>query len=283
MKLGLMMGGDMIAVAKDLGFYSIPVWADELAKKGAKETCRPLRDAGLEVHTIGAFGFNPLNPDTAEQEQQRKVLKKVIDLAADTGARDILINGGNYGKSFALGHAQNDSDAALDKAAAELAPFLKQAEKRGVYLTIEPFIQCAISTPERFLRLKEKVNSEHLMVTLDVCNFYTYATMWRPTELARHVCGMLRGHYRVAHAKDLRVEEGVHIHIAECPLGDGVTDWKTILTYVKQDLPMDGWFILEHCKTPEDAKYSLGNLLKAAKAAGANLELKSKPKAKAKA
>ncbi|MCX7014741.1 MAG: hypothetical protein NTW86_19705 [Candidatus Sumerlaeota bacterium] len=50
------------------------------------------------------------------------------------------------------------------------------------HLAIEPFIQCAVDTPERFLKLKEKIGSPALAINLDLCNFFTYEDMWRPAE-----------------------------------------------------------------------------------------------------
>ncbi|OPZ12542.1 MAG: hypothetical protein BWZ10_02082 [candidate division BRC1 bacterium ADurb.BinA364] len=64
---------------------------------------------------------------------------------------------------------------------------------------------------------------------------------------------------------------GVHLHIDEAPLGAGVTDWPTALRYFARDLPADGWVILEHAKTPEDARLGLRNLRAAAAEAGVEL------------
>ena len=72
----------------------------------------------------------------------------------------------------------------------------------------------------------------------------------------------------MAHVKDLRVVTGAHIHIEECPLGEGVTDWVTALRYFNQDLPEDGFVVLEHAKSKEDALTGLRNLHAAADKAG---------------
>ena len=76
---------------------------------------RSLRERGLEVCQIGAFGYNPLSTDRERQAQQAALLEQVIPLAAETGCPYVVINGGNYHPSgFGAGDALNFTDQALD-------------------------------------------------------------------------------------------------------------------------------------------------------------------------
>lgn len=121
------------------------------------------------------------------QQQQQRLLAEAIPLAPRTGCSTIVINGGNYDPSGSgRGHRENFTDAALDHSARELAPVVALAEEHGVVLAVEPFVQCAVNTPARFLALKDRVGSDALAVNLDICNFFTYDNMWRPAEAVRH-------------------------------------------------------------------------------------------------
>ncbi len=255
MKLGLMAGPATNSLAIELGARGVPLPVNALAQKGPEAALAPLADAGLEVCQIAAFGFNPLSPERDKQEQQRAMLEKAIPMAPDTGCNVVVVNGGNYHPSgFMNGHADNFTDEAIDAAARGLEPMVKLAEEHGVIMAVEPMVHAVVCTPERFLKLKEKVGSDALTVNLDICNFLTYADMWRPTEATKHICETLAGHYALVHCKDLAVTTGVHVHIDETPLGTGVMDWEAALPYVARDLPEDGYFIYEHVKTPEDAR-----------------------------
>lgn len=273
MKLGLQTEVETVALACELKVRGVPlpggVWG--LAQKGARLAVAPLVSAGLEVCQIGAFDFNPLSADRARQAKLRDVLEKAIPEAPATGCPFIVIGGGNYEPSAAgdpLGHPDNFTEAGLDALARELAPWVKRAECHGVKLVVEPEIHWVVSTPERFLRLKEKVGSEALMVNLDVCNLFNWEAMWQPTETVTHLCKTLAGHYSAVHCKDLTVRAGAHLHIDEAPFGKGRVDWKTALRFIGETLPEEGYVILEHVKTAEHARSGVALLRDRVRSAG---------------
>lgn len=273
MRLGLEAGTHTLDIAVEQGIKGVPISADKLVTAGLQETLAPLKQRGLEVCQIGAFGFNPLSLDRERQARQREILEKAIPLAPETGCRYIVICGGNYDPSgFAKAHPRNFTEEALDEVARELKPMLALAEKHGVKLSIEPYLKTAIGTPERFLALKEKVGSEALRVNVDVTSLYAWAEMWDPMPTARRACNMLAGHYGLGHIKDVALQEGFHIHIGLAPLGRGATDWAEVLRLMAPHMPEDSWLILEHVATPDEARASLAYLRAAACRAGVALK-----------
>lgn len=272
MRLGLEAGAHTLDLAVEEGIKGVPIGADQLAEAGVKETLGPLRERGLEVCQIGAFGYNPLSTDRERQAQQRGMLERVIPLATETGCPYITICGGNYHPSgFGGGDARNFSPGSLDAVARELGPMLALAEKHGARLTIEPYLKTAICSPERFLALSEKVGSEALRVNVDVTSFYGLREMWNPAETVAHVCGRLAGHYGLGHIKGIALAEGFHIHINLAPLAEDPTDWAQVLDLTAPHLPEDSWMILEHVQTPEEGRASLAQVRAAAVEAGVEL------------
>jgi len=273
MKLGLVAGPDSVELAPELGATGVPLNVNVVANQGGSAAVEPIKAAGLEVCQIAAFGFNALSSDTEKQAQQRQMLEKAIPEAPATGCNVLVVNGGNYDPSgFMNGHAGNFTDDAIDAAARGLESIVKLAEQHGVIIAVEPMVHAVVCTPERFLMLKEKVGSDALTVNLDICNFLTYADMWRATEATKRICETLAGQYALVHCKDLTVTTGVHIHIDEAPLGTGVMDWETALCYIAQDLPGDGYFIYEHVKTPDDARAGVKLLRELAEKTGVRFE-----------
>ncbi len=273
MRLGLSFGKEQIKLAKELGAGGVSMGVQALVQEGPEKTLAPLRENGLSVCHWTHWWYNPLVQDADKLAQATDTVKRAIPVVADTGCPDIVVNGGNYHPSgFEMSDPRNFTDQAIDEVARVMGPLLKLAEKHGAFLCVEPYIHCVVCTPERFLKLKEKVGSDALMCTLDICNFYTYPTMFTPTEHVRHVCETLKGHYRCVHAKDMIVSPGFHIHIDEADfLGQGSTDWITALQLIDRDMAGDGFVILEHHKTADTVRKGMANLKKAAEQAGVTL------------
>lgn len=272
MRLGLEAGAHTHDLAVEHGIVGVPISADRLVQDGVQATLAPLRERGLEVCQIGAFGYNPLSTDRERQAQHNTLLEQAIPLAAQTGCSYIVICGGNYHPSgFGAGDPRNFTDRALDEVARALSTLLALAEQHGVKLSIEPYLKTAIYSAERFLALKQKVGSDALRVNIDVTSLYDYWDLWDPGETARHTCAALAGHYGLVHVKEVALNEGFHIHAGLAPLGTGPTDWAEVLRLVAPHLSQDSWVILEHVLTPEEARSSLALLRDAAAQAGVTL------------
>lgn len=274
MRLGIEAGKDTLDVAVREGIRGVPIFADEIDSKGVKATLSPIRDRGLEVCQIGAFGFNPLSTDLDRQAAQRRLVEKIIPLAVEEiGCPYVVICGGNYHPSgFLQGDSRNFSDEAVDVIASELTPMVQLAEKYGAKLCIEPYIKTAICTPESFIALHKKIGSDALRINIDVTSFYGYWEMWDSARLISHVCTSLKGHYGLGHIKDICLAEGFHIQIGLAPLGSSSTDWSQVLRLMDPHIPNDAWVILEHVSDAKEAASSLQFLRKAASEAGITLE-----------
>jgi sugar phosphate isomerase/epimerase len=273
MRLGLEAGPHTIEMAKELGIRGVPVDAGELVTKGVGEVVGPLREAGLEVCQIGAFGYNPLLPDEEALAEQTELVTKAIGLAADAGCPYIVINGGNrHPSGFLHGYAENFTDAALDEVAENLKPLCEKAEAAGACLSIEPYIKSAVSSPERFLALAGKVGSPVLRVNLDVTSLFGLDEMWDCTETVRNACRSLAGHYGLVHVKDVVLKEGFHIHVDLAPIDEGACDWTLMLKEAAPHVPDDSWVILEHVASPEEARRCTAYLKQCAAEAGVTLD-----------
>jgi sugar phosphate isomerase/epimerase len=241
--------------------------------QGVEATLAPLRERGLEVCQIGAFGFNALSTDHAARAAQRALLEAAIPCAPSTGCSYIVINGGNYHPSgFGAADSRNFCDAALDELARELEPLVRLAERHGVRLSIEPYLKTAICCPERFIALQSRIGSGALRSNIDVTSLYDFWDVYDSRATVEHVCSSLAGHYGLVHVKDVGLAEGFHIHISLAPLGSSATDWAQVLQLVSPHLPADSWVILEHILSPDEGRRSLQLLKKAAESAGVLLD-----------
>jgi sugar phosphate isomerase/epimerase len=257
----------------ELGIKGVPIAAQQLVEEGVAAILAPLKENGLQVCQIGAFGYNPLSTDKEKQAQQADTVRQAIPLAAETGCPYIVICGGNYHPSgFGAGDARNFTDGALDELAQALAPMLALAEQHGAKLAIEPYLKTAIYTPERFLALYDRLQSDALRINIDVTSLYAYWDLWDSTERVEHVCTMLAGHYGLGHLKEVALMEGFHIHAGLAPIGTGITDWAEVLRLMAPHIPNDSWVILEHVLSPKEGRQSYAYLQDAAAKAKVTLK-----------
>jgi sugar phosphate isomerase/epimerase len=247
---------------------------DELVAQGVQATLQPLRERGLQVCQIGAFGYNPLSSDHTQREKQTTLLKQAIPLIADTGCPYIVICGGNVHPSgFGASDPHNFTPQALDEVARELQPLVALAERYGVRLSIEPYLKTAVCSAERFIDLWAKVGSDALRVNVDVTSLYgSFWEFMNPADSVQHTCELLAGYYGLAHIKEVALNEGFHLHAGLAPLGAGNTNWAQVLRLIAPHLPADSWVILEHCLSAAQVGNDLHHLRAAAARASVTLE-----------
>ncbi len=273
MRLGLEAGADTLELAVRHGVRGVPIDAAALSEHGVAEVLAPLRERGLEVCQIGAFGYNPLQ-ETAAQAEQQRMLERVIPLAADTGCPYIVVCGGNVHPSgFGAADPRNFTAAALEQVSRQLGPLVRLAERHGAKLSVEAYLKTAVGSPERFLELWRLVGSDALRVNIDVTSLYdVHDLLEGPGPKVAHVCRTLAGHYGLVHVKDVVLKEGFHVHIDLAPLGSSPTDWAEVLRLAEPQMNADSWLVLEHVASADEAAASLAYLRRAAERAGVTLE-----------
>jgi sugar phosphate isomerase/epimerase len=270
MKLALEAGPATLDLARELAVAGVPLDADALLRDGPAAALAPLRERGLAPCQIGAFFFNPLDPDVAARTAAAARVARLIPLAAEAGCPFIAFAAGSRASDiFGGAHPGNLADDALADAAASLAPLAALAERHGVRLSLEPHIRSVLATPERGAALCARVGSPALRVTFDVSNFYEFFDLLDPECMRRRCETSLAACCGIVHFKEIAVLPGFHFHAGMVPMGAGRTDWRATLGTAAKIAPADRWLLVEHCATPEEARASIALV----RAAAANLGL----------
>lgn len=274
MRLGLEAGGDTLDAAVELGIRGVPINAADLVSKGVGKTLKPLRERGLEVCQIGAFGVNPLSEDEEGQAAQQEMLREAIPLAAETGCPYIVICGGNHHPSgFGAWDPRNHSEGAFDEIVAVLNPLVSLAAQHRAKLSIEPYLKTAIDGPDTFGRLRERMHEpQALVANVDVTSLYDFRDYAAPRTRCTEVCEGFAGAYGLGHIKDIGLSDGFHLNMGLAPLGTSPTDWAYVLKLMNRHMPKDSWLILEHVSGIEEARGSVPKLREFARQAGVTLE-----------
>ncbi|MBT4496748.1 MAG: sugar phosphate isomerase/epimerase, partial [Gemmatimonadetes bacterium] len=70
-----------------------------------------------------------------------------------------------------LGGGQDEWEAVEELAVERLAALAAYSAERGVTIAIEPHVGCALDTPEKSLRLLDRIDSPHFKINFDISHF----------------------------------------------------------------------------------------------------------------
>jgi sugar phosphate isomerase/epimerase len=259
-QIGIDAASSSISFAREHGVKGVPISSKLIEKDGAGKAAAPIREAGLEVCQINAMGYNPLHPDVELRKEQGERVLRVLSETEELGCPYVSINGGNYHPSgFLHGDLRNFGDAALEEISRELEPLLSEAEKRDAFITLEPYVKGVIYSAERYLALEQLLGERagRMRINLDVSSLYDLHALIDPEPFCEDLCTTLTGKIGLIHVKDIKLEEGFHIHANLAPITEGPTNWEQLLRLSLPELPDDSWLILEHVQSSEEAGKSL--------------------------
>ena len=253
MRLGLGLGGQgldargLIEQAKTHGASGLLMDIGEARKQPIADWRQQLDDNELEVVQVGAWVHNLLRP----RPETEQLAREAIAAAADLGAQGIIFGGGtkNPNHSF-CGHPDNFSDAAIAEAAASLKPLAREAEAVGVLVTLEIHFATVLCDWEACRKLIEEAGSAAVKINLDAANMIRYEHYWHSSAYIREGVESLGTMIETCHAKDVVMRDALHLHIDECPAGEGCLNYADIIGLVDARLPPDTYMVVEH--TPLD-------------------------------
>ncbi len=244
--MGLDANG-LIEQAKTYGVSGLLLDVSEVRKQPIADWRRQLADNALEIVQVGAWALNPLRP-TPETEQ---IARDALAAAAEIGAPRIILGGGtkNPNHSF-CGHPDNFSDAAIVEAASNLKPLAHDAEAAGLLMTLEIHFATVLCDWDACRKLIEAVESPAVKLNLDAANMIRYDDYWNSSDYIRAGLQKLGALIETCHAKDVVMHDALHLHIDECPAGEGCLNYADIIQLVDTHLPPDTYMVVEH--TPLD-------------------------------
>ncbi len=253
MRLGLGLGGlgldtkALIDRAKAHGVSGLLLDVSEVRKSSIADWHRRFAENNLEIVQVGAWAFNPLRPTPATAQIARDALAAAVDL----GAPYIILGGGtkNPNHSF-CGHPGNFTDEAIAEAATSLKPLAREAEGAGVLVTLEIHFATVLTDWQACRKLIEAIDSPAVKINLDAANMIRFEHYWNSTDYLREGMAILGEMIETCHAKDVVMHDTLHLHMDECPAGEGCLEYAEIIGLVDTHLRPTTYMIVEH--TPLD-------------------------------
>lgn len=227
-----------------LGFAGIELMADrphlwppDTSEQQAACLRNKIRTCGLQISNLNAFMMSAvedfhhpswIEPDPDYRRLRIEHTKASLALASALGARCITTEpGGPLPEGMPRDDAMGIFISGLNEA-------LREAERIGVRLLVEPEPGLLIETADQFLELAERINSPAFGLNFDIGHFYCVAD-----PLPETVC-RLALHTRHYHLEDIAASR-VHEHLIP---GHGALDFRAVFDAIRST-HYDGWITVE--------------------------------------
>ena len=279
MKLGLSAAGSWdistfdvstLEGFKNLGFAGVvPRFPgfEELKEDQCAKIKSVYQEAGMDPVELGQYMLSFIDRDPAVRAASVKTMKRALERAAWMGCPVVITGSGSLNlKSQWFDHPDNHSWASFELLTQGLKETAKTAQDVGVYVGLECHTYTALDSPERVRDLLDAVGSPMLKIDLDPVNWITYATYRENGPFLHHMFDLLGDHLLGGHAKDVRQEDGLVVHLNETHAGDGNLDYVVYLQRLNQ-LDPDVYLVMEHTAA-ENVPAARDHIFAAAEEAG---------------
>lgn len=279
MKLGLspsggwdlsIFGAETLHAFRKLGFSGVVPRLPEYHTY-SEEQCTRIRfayeQAGMEPIELGQYMLNYIDPDPAVRRASTDTMKLALQRAAWMGCPVVITGSGSLNpQSQWFDHPDNHSWRSFELLVQCYKELVVTAQDVGVCVGLECHTYTALDSPEKVRDVVDAVGSPMLKVDLDPVNWITYATYWDNGPFLHHMIDLLGDCLLGGHAKDVRQEDGLVVHLNETYAGDGNLDYGVYLQRLSQ-LDPGTYLVMEHT-SPEQVTAARDYILTEAERVG---------------
>ncbi|MBR2769577.1 MAG: sugar phosphate isomerase/epimerase [Solobacterium sp.] len=250
-----------LSVVRDMGFTCVHLALSKVQGMTADPSAltpgyamylkKAFEKAGIDIAVLG----NYLNLATPDQDALKKNQEKYtahLRFASILGVGVVGTETGNPNTGYVYDPEKSHTDEALETFITNLRPVVKDAERFGVLLAIEPVWRHIVYSPQRARIVLDEINSPNLRIIFDPVNLLDEENLSRREEVLNDAMTLLEKEIDVIHLKDYKTETGPRTCMAA---GLGDMDYSAVLKFAKEKKP----FIhatLENTK-PENARSAL--------------------------
>ena len=194
--------------------------------------------------TYGECLFDP-NPTVRDSVIRR--INRGLEIARQINAHSCLIRPGSLNPDGAwTSHRDNHLPASMERLIDTLKPIAQKADAEGVTIIVETHAISIMDSPETCKAVVDTVGLDSLRIVMDFVNhFQTLQQVYNSTDRLNHIFDVMGPIAPVAHVKDIKVENGLVLHINEEMPGEGELDLVQALRRFDGLYP-DGYGLIEH-------------------------------------
>lgn len=209
--------------------------------------------ADITLAEVGAWS-NPLSPDDATRRAAVATCKRSLDLAERIGARCCVNIAGSRGAKWDGPLALDAQDDTFAMIVDMVRDIIDSVRPRRTFYTLETMPWMLPDSADAYVALLEAVDRPAFGVHFDPVNLINSPQRYfRNAAVISDFVARLGPHIRSCHAKDIRLQDRLTVHLDEVPPGQGGLDYAVFLREVA-GLAGDVPVMLEHL--PDAAAYT---------------------------
>ena len=250
-----------LSVVRDMGFTCVHLALSKVQGMTADPSAltpgyamylkKAFEKAGIDIAVLGNY-LNLATPDKDALKKNQEKYTAHLRFASILGVGVVGTETGNPNTGYVYDPEKSHTDEALETFITNLRPVVKDAERFGVLLAIEPVWRHIVYSPQRARIVLDEINSPNLRIIFDPLNLLDEENLDRREEVLNDAMTLLEKEIDVIHLKDYKTETGPRTCMAA---GLGDMDYSAVLKFAKEKKP----FIhatLENTK-PENARSAL--------------------------
>ena len=207
-----------------------------------------LADANLDLVQFGITYEECLfHPDVAVREAAIASVQSGMATAVALNAHHYLFRPGSLNPDGAwTSHRDNHLPESMERLIETLKPIAAHAEQHELTLVMETHAVSIMGSPEICREVVERVGSERLRIVMDFVNhFQTLLQVYNSEARLNHIFDVMGPVAPMAHIKDIRVQNGLVLHLNEEVPGEGELALGVALKRFEALYP-DGYGLIEH-------------------------------------
>lgn len=204
--------------------------------------------AGMDLPQLGiGYGECLFDPDQAVRQRVLDKIKRGIEVAAALGAGVCLLRTGSLSPTGSYSPCRdNHTQESWEHLISTLRSVCAKAETEGVTIVLETHVLTIANSPETNVRIVEDVGSERMRIVMDYVNHFQMLTqVFSSADRIRHIYNVMGAVCPVGHCKDIKLTDGLVLHIDEEIPGEGELDVALALR-CWQEINPNGYMLLEH-------------------------------------
>jgi sugar phosphate isomerase/epimerase len=211
--------------------------------------CRHLLDkAQLDLVQFGiTYGECLFDPRPAVRQEAIEAVNCGMSVAKELGAFHYLFRPGSLNSDGAwTSHRDNHLPESMERLIETLKPIAENAEREALTLVMETHAVSIMDSPETCKEIVERVGSDRLRIVMDFVNhFQSLRQVYESEARLNHIFDTMGPIAPMAHIKDIRVENGLVLHLNEEVPGEGELEIAVALKRFDALHP-DGYGLIEH-------------------------------------
>lgn len=207
-----------------------------------------LEKAQLDLVQFGiTYGECLFDPRSSVREAAIEAVNCGMPVAKELGAFHYLFRPGSLNPDGAwTSHRDNHLPESMERLIETLKPIAENAEREALTLVMETHAVSIMDSPETCREVVEKVGSDRLRIVMDFVNhFQSLRQVYESEARLNHIFDVMGPVAPMAHIKDIRVENGLVLHLNEEVPGEGELDIGVALKRFDALYP-DGYGLIEH-------------------------------------